>query len=194
MPKLHLALGILGLIYLAVPAAADVQTKTTYNYFTVTGKTARQIYISILSHGISQGGLDSLASTKVNLSQRPTLSALPICKMQKFRATMTFKINLPRLGNVSALAPTTRRSWTEFAATLKAHEEHHRMIWTSCAEELSRLALQIKSGNCTDFKDAYTRISKDSLTNCKAKNKAFDATEGIRFLTLPFIRQVGSGK
>jgi predicted secreted Zn-dependent protease len=193
MRKLSPAICLLCLFCLSLPAQAGVRTQTIYNYFPVKGKTARQIYLNIKSHGREQGDPDALASTDVGFSQHPTFVSHPTCHVQSLTANLVFRINLPRLGNLNALSPDTPHSWTAFTATLKAHEEHHRMIWTSCAERLTRHALQIRTGNCADFKAAYLKMSKNFLPGCKAENDAFDATEGTRFLTLPFIRQAAGG-
>ena len=194
MANLRAALSILWLIFIAGSAAADVQSKTTYKYFTVTGNTAREIYQSLLRHGPALGDPDALASTKVNLTQHPTLAEGQTCKMQNFTARMTYQINLPRLSSSSAPSPAIRQNWMSFAGALKTHEERHRLIWTACAERLSWQALHLKPGNCKSFKEAYFKISKSFTTTCTTANSAFDTIERIRFLGSPFIRSVSAGK
>ncbi len=190
MAKLRAALGILWLIGLAGAAAADVQSTTTYNYFPVTGKTARQIYVSMLKHGPAQGDPTAMASTNIKLSQHPAVVLGPQCKMKRFTARLKFRINLPRHSDLNALSPELRKTWTSFAADLKIHEEHHRALWISCADRLTRQALQLPSGSCVTFKNAYVKFARSFASTCKAENNAFDRSDEARMLQTPFIRRV----
>ena len=54
--------------------------------------------------------------------------------------------------------------------------------------------MALKSGNCETFKAAYADISRNNLALCAAENQLFDAKERLRFLSLPFIRQVTKSK
>ena len=193
MARLMGVLGLVTALCVATSAQATVHSQTSYNYFAVRGKTSREIYINLTARGPSAGGADAMATTNVSLSQHALLSSGSSCRMENFSANLTFKINLPRLQNAAALAPAARRSWSQFSSTLKAHEEHHRAIWIACAHDLSTQVMSIKAGPCASFKASYTAISKTVLAQCKAKNRAFDAAEGVRFLTTPFIRQVAVG-
>jgi len=193
MAKLMVVLGLVAALCATTSARATVHSQSSYNYFAVKGRTSREIYINLMARGPSAGGADAMATTNVSLSQHASLSAGANCRMQSFSANLTFKINLPRLQNPGALAPASRRSWSQFASTLKAHEEHHRSIWIACAQDLSAQVMKIRPGPCAAFKASYAAVSKSVLAQCKAKNSAFDTAEGVRFLTTPFIRQVAAG-
>jgi predicted secreted Zn-dependent protease len=194
MANLRAALGIFWLICIAVPAAAEVQITTNYNYFPVTGKTARQIYINILRHGPAIGDPTAMASTAIKLSPSPTFMKNPQCNMQRFTAKLTFQINLPRHVNLNGLSPEMRQTWTSFATRLKTHEERHRSIWTACAERLSKQASQTPPGSCAALKTAYSKFSRNFFSTCKAENDAFDAADEANMLTTPFIRRVANDK
>lgn len=194
MPTFNLAVGLLCMASFVTPAAASVQSQTTYNYFTVTGKTPRRIYIAMLARDPARSDADAMASTNVTLSQHPRITVSPNCRMAGFTVKLTFRINLPRLENPNAFAPDAKRIWTSFGASLKAHEERHRAIWMAAAEDLSRQALRIKPGNCESFKNSYAEMSKNFLAKSAAENRAFDKAERTRFLSLPFIRLVASSQ
>ena len=189
MPKFHLAFCLLCLLGLAAPAAASVHAKTSYNYFAISGHTARQIYAALLAHGHVLGDADALASTDVSLAPHPTFVTKPKCRMTSLNVNLTMRINLPRRRNTSALAPEVQQSWGLFAASLKTHEEHHRTLWTACAKRLEQRVLAIGASDCRNFVAKYANALKAGLAQCSADNQAFDATEKIRFLGLPFIRQ-----
>ena len=192
MAKFRLALCLLCMAGLVTPAAATVHSKSSYNYFAISGHTTKQIYAALLAHGHVLGDADAMASTDISLAPHPTFVAKPNCRMTSLTVDLTMRINLPRLRNTSTLAPEVQRSWGLFAASLKSHEEHHRMLWTACAKRLEQRVLAISPGDCRNFVAKYAAALKAGLAQCSADNQAFDATEKIRFLTLPFIRQVNS--
>lgn len=194
MPKFHLAFCLLCLLGLAAPAEASVHAKTSYNYFAISGHTAKQIYAALLAHGHILGDADALAATNVSLAPHPTFVAKPNCRMTGLAVDLTMKIHLPRLTNTATLAPELRHNWGLFAASLKTHEEHHRTLWTACAKHLEQRVLAIQPGDCRNFVAKYGSALKAGLAQCSADNQAFDATEKIRFLGLPFIHQVASGR
>ncbi len=194
MAKFRLALCLVCMAGLVIPAAGNVRTQTTYNYFAVKGKTAKQIFAALKAHGHVLGDADAMAATNVLLSPHPTFVAKPNCRMTGFVVDLTMKIHLPRLSNTGTLAPELQRNWSLFAASLKTHEEHHRALWMACAKRLEQRVLAIGPGDCRNFVAKYASALKAGLAQCNADNQAFDATERIRFLTLPFIRQVASGK
>ena len=194
MAKFRLALCLLCMAAQAIPVAANVRSQTTYDYFAISGQTAKQIYAALKAHGHVLGDADAMAATNVSLTPHPTFVAKPNCRMTGLTVDLTMKIHLPRLSNTGALAPELRRNWSLFAASLKTHEEHHRTLWTACAKRLEKRVLAISPGDCRNFVAKYAAALKSGLAQCTADNQTFDTTEKIRFLGLPFIRQVASGK
>jgi predicted secreted Zn-dependent protease len=192
MAKFRLVFCILCMTGFVAPAVAALQSTTTYNYFAIKGKTPREVYAALRAHAPTLGDTDAMASTAVNLAQHPVITERPSCRMKGFSVSLKFKINLPRLENAAALAPATRRSWANFAANLKTHEEYHRAIWITCAEGMTARVLRIQPSTCQKFKNSYAALSKAILAKCADENRLFDATERIRFMTLPFMRQVKS--
>lgn len=174
----------------AAQAASKPAIQTSFNYFTIVGTTPREIYADLLARGPQVGGMDALATTKVDFSQAPQLAPGPLCKMKNFGTRLTFKVSLPHLAGEAGVSPSTRASWARFASELKAHEAHHRAIWTACANRLERQVMALKSESCENFKAAYADLSRKNLAVCEAENQLFDAKERLRFLSLPFIRQV----
>ncbi len=179
---------------LATTAQAKLTTQTSFNYFAVHGKTPREIYADLLAHGPQVGGVDALATTNVSFSQKPVLAPGASCRMKSFSTRLVFRVTLPRLADDTTTPASARTSWARFASELRAHEAHHKAIWIGCANRLERQVLALKSSTCESFNAAYAEISRKNLAQCGAENQAFDASERLRFLTLPFMRLVTKEK
>ena len=170
-------------------AFATVIEKTTYRPFLVHGKTAREIYQSVITHSRKKDGYHTFATTDVSLKPKIKLVTKPQCKVTQASITARFIVNLPKLANEAALAPDLRRDWQSFAQQLKHHEEHHRDIWLGCAADIASAATSLAADDCTRFATKFEAHIKQAQQSCSDKNVAFDDEAQRHVSDIPFIER-----
>ncbi len=184
----HVALIVL-VMTAGTGASAEVSQSTTYNYFKIQGKTAPEIYASLLKYAKGPSGHDAYATTAVQVFQKTKVVGTNPCRIQKVDLNATFKITLPRLHS-TGIAPKVGQSWRSFERALLTHEEHHRSLWMACVAKLERQIKTLKAKDCSTLSANFKSIWKSIETECKAQNNRFDASEQVVLLKQPFIRLV----
>ena len=185
-PILGLALGLV-----AAPAcfANPLQT-TKYVYYPISGNTASELYKAMLSHGPHVNGAKAYAATTATSSQDGKLEQSKSCLIEDYRLKIDFVIRLPKLKNEAALPAPDRAKWRQFSDFLKRHEETHRSIWLSCAQDLEDKVRAIKTSNCADADSRAAKLWDAMRRACGLKHDAFDAAEQRKLLRHPFVRMV----
>jgi len=171
-------------------AVAAPITTTKYQYYNVSGKTAADIYSTMLSRGPHVNGEQAYASTTAQSSQAGSLIPGRSCRIRDYKLRMSFVIKLPRVANEDQLPPMVRARWQEFSAFLKKHEETHRAIWTGCGKEFEARVKALSGSDCGKLDAETARIWERMKNSCDRKHEAFDIAEHKRLMRHPFVRLV----
>jgi predicted secreted Zn-dependent protease len=186
VPLLGLALSFA----LAATALATPLQTTKYTYYSVTGKTAAELYKAMLRYGPHVNGAKAYAATTATSSQDGKLQQAKNCQIENYRLKIDFVIRLPKLKNEAELPSSDRSKWRQFTSFLRRHEETHRSIWLGCAQELENKVRAIKADNCGDADAKASKLWDAMRRSCSAKHDAFDVAEQKRLLRHPFVRTV----
>jgi len=174
-------------------ALAGVTQKTLYNFFPVSGSDAVSIYRSVTARSEVKGGIETLATTGIQMKTNLLTTKGTKCTVAKADVVMNFKVNVPRLTNESRLSAGLRSDWRAFAAHLKMHEEKHRAIWMTCAARYSASLRPLLDHDCGDLNRAINGLWSAAQKTCRAPNNAWDAKDQKALLRLPFIKRVANG-
>jgi predicted secreted Zn-dependent protease len=179
-----------------LPHAAEAKPvqKTKYKYYTITGNTAQEIYGAMLKRGPDVNGVNAYASTLANSSQTGRLVQGKDCRIDSYRFTIDFTINLPRLKNEKALKGATLARWNQFEGFLKIHEETHKSIWLGCAKDLEGQITAIRTKDCKQADREATRLWDRMRKSCQKKHDSFDKAEQAKLLRHPFVKLVFGGR
>jgi predicted secreted Zn-dependent protease len=186
------ALALLALAATAVDAKPIEKTK--YKFYNISGNTAQEIYGAMLKRGPDVNGVNAYASTLANSSQSGRLIQGKDCRIDSYRFTINFTINLPRLKNESALKGATLARWNQFEGFLKQHEETHKSIWLGCARDLEAQVRSIRAKDCNQADRQASKYWDSMRKSCEKKHQAFDRSEQARLLRHPFVKQVFGGR
>jgi predicted secreted Zn-dependent protease len=174
-------------------AHAKIADHTSYNYFQISGKSAAQIYKSLLSHAKGPGGNDAYATTSTQISQKGSYNEVRGCKVKTYDTFLTFKINLPRLNTSERPSGIVNAKWQGFASMLKRHEEHHRQLWMACATSFNNRVMAMRESTCGALQVRFKALWETTQASCRKQNDAFDTAEKARFTSQPFIQMVMNG-
>lgn len=179
-------------VFLVPASIAEARPPITkYSFYSINGKTIEGLYQQMIRRGPHVGGGKAYASTKMDPQvEAVTASNGDVCRIARFNINMTFTINLPRLDNASQVNPAVRKSFDNFYAFAKKHEEHHRAIWLGCAAEAVAQVKTIAARNCNDAESQGLQIVQKMARVCDARHLAFDISEQKRLANHPFIRAV----
>jgi predicted secreted Zn-dependent protease len=179
-------------VLLCLSAAAEAKSQNTkYRYYTIGGSSVDGVYKEMLRRGPHVGGGKAYASTKMD----PQVEAVTAndgdrCRIASFKINMTFTINLPKLQGSSALDASTRRSFDNFLAFARKHEERHRSIWLGCAAQAEAQIKNVSAATCGQAEAKGLAIMQKVANACDRKHAAFDASEQTKLAKHPFIRAV----
>jgi predicted secreted Zn-dependent protease len=187
----------LGLLSLAVLAVMATQTwarpieKTKYKFYPISGNTPGEIYSAMIRRGPDVNGVNAYASTSATSAQsgRMVLQGKS-CRVDGYKFSIDFIINLPKLKNEAALTGATASRWSQFKSFLKTHEETHRSIWMGCARKLETQVKSLRTGDCKVLDKQAAQLWKKMRSSCDRQHAAFDAAEQKRLLRHPFVRLV----
>ena len=175
-------------------ATAKTIQSSTYNYFIIKGKSAPQIYASLLAHANGPAGHDAYATTLTRIHQRADFIRGKNCAVHRYDNIAEFKFSLPKLQSNAKVDATALAQWQGFAAVLKRHEEHHRSLWLACATKFNISVQHMSARTCDQLGNAIKKLWAKTEAVCRQQNDSFDAAERAHFLSLPFIRLVLSSR
>lgn len=186
LPGVIAAAAALSLALAASAAAAPKVTSKTV-YFTVSGSTPAALLRDILRKGSVGRVRSAMATTQANISQSLKPRGKRGCRYSS-KAVITMR--LPRLAKSSRRSRSVRRVWKSFSRYIRAHENQHRSIYTSCARRIDRKArAYIRKHGCKGARVKITEIMVDERLRCKRLNQRYDLRERKRIRRLPLIRQ-----
>ena len=175
---------------LAGMAVAKPLQSTRYNYYTIRGHTAAEVYNSMMKRGPRVNGAKAYASTSATTIQNGKLLQGSSCRIDDYRLKLDFVIKLPKIKNERVLPAADRKRWQQFSSFLKAHEETHREIWLGCAADLERQVKAIKAKSCSEADRKANQLWDRIRAACNKKHIAFDAAEQKRLMSHPFVKLV----
>ena len=105
---------------------AKPKSKTKYTYYTISGKSARNLYQQMVSRGPHVSGDRALAATSVTTQQTGDLGGKSSCRVRNYKLSMDFTIRLPKERNEKSLPPRLRRTWKAFYKFVRRHEQRLR--------------------------------------------------------------------
>lgn len=185
-----LAVAVLGLG--TWPSASEAQPKssTTYTYYTVSGKTAGEIFNAMLRQGPKVNGMKSFASTTMTTLQKGYLEPGKSCQIKGYALQLNFVTKLPRVANEKALPASDLARWRQFSQMVKVHEATHRSIWLDCAASVERQTRAISASSCGEFNQKVEQIWQTARAACTQRHASFERKEYARMLKHPFARVV----
>lgn len=175
-------------------ASASVKAQplasTKYQYYSINGNSALEVYRSMLSRGPRVNGVKAYAATSAQSSQAGFLVQGQSCRVRDYHFKIDFVIKLPRMANDGRLPPLVRAKWRQFSDFVKKHEETHRAIWMGCAREFESRIASLKSGTCDTLDARAAQLWDQIRMACDRKHQAFDAAQQKLLVRHPFVRLV----
>ena len=170
-----------------VQAWSGPSHSTSYDYYTIRGDTAAEIYDSMIKRGPKVNGARAYAATSATTTQKGKLLQGPSCQIKDYHLKLDFVIRLPKIRNEKVLPAADRKRWQQFSTFLRTHEETHRKIWLDCAADLERRVEAIKAKSCKDADRKATQLWDKIRAACNIRHEAFDAAEQKRLMAHPFV-------
>ena len=172
---------------LTVSVDAKPRTKTKYTYYTISGKSARNLYQQMVSRGPHVSGDRALAATSVTTQQTGELTGKSSCRVRNYKLRMDFTIRLPKVRNEKTLPPRLRKTWKAFYRFVRRHEQRHRTIWIGCAASIESQVRKIRAKSCRKVDRLANSIFKKVSASCEKKHDAFDRAEQKRLARHPLV-------
>lgn len=145
-------------------ANAGLRIKERTKYYSITGKTGKQLFGSITRRGPRRGHAIATTRTSVKVRNLRTKVRGRRCVVRSADVIVNLTYTLPRWRASRRASKRVRNSWNAFAARVKRHEDVHGQISKKYAKRLYREILRMKgrvSRKCSDFgKRAARRIAK----------------------------------
>ena len=175
---------------LSVTAEAQPLTTTKYQYYSINGASALEVYKSMLDNGPRVNGAKAYAATSAQTL--PTGYAVDgqTCRAHNLKLKINFVIQLPQMTNENRLPPLIRSKWQQFSEFVKKHEETHRSIWMGCAREFEARAASLRSGDCESVDAEAAQLWNEIRMSCDRKHAAFDAAQQKVLVRHPFVKLV----
>ncbi len=168
-------------------ANAKPKTTTKYTYYSISGKSARNLYQQMVSRGPHVSGDRALAATSVTTQQTGDLGGKSICRVRNYKISMDFTIRLPKVRSEKSLPPRLRKRWRAFYKFVRSHEQQHRAIWIGCARQIERNARKLRAKSCGKVDRLANAVFKKGMKACGRKHDVFDAAEQKRLARHPLV-------
>lgn len=172
-------------------AAADLQHTTTYRDHRVRGTTARELWQYMIAHPIIDPD-DGPAYANITHDHSLTFQTAMdggACKVRDLSFTWNFIITLPKAANYAGMSTATAKSWQQFSAYLKAHEERHQAIFLDCGKSFVPAAEKMTSAlGCAGLDRKVRAFVDRQYALCMTKQRDFDRSQRPIVDGLPLIR------
>src|SRR5436305_4430896 len=98
-------------------AAAEAQplTTTKYQYYSINGTSALEVYKSMLVRGPRVNGAKAYAATSAQTAPSGYMVAGQSCRARNLKLKIDFVIQLPRMTSEGKLPPFLRSKWQQFS-------------------------------------------------------------------------------
>jgi predicted secreted Zn-dependent protease len=169
------------LLYLALPAHADIRATIVEKTYPISGTTGIALYESIGARGprIRSGASSAIAKTDFDLKWgRDYKRDGKDCVLAAARPFLTITYTLPKPTEI--LPPDIAARWRIFIAGIRAHESVHGKYIADMAQEVYDTTVgfrQQNDPNCRAIRDAIQVPLKAAFARYKARNRAFEQAE-----------------
>lgn len=169
-------------------ATARPITKTSYTYYSITGKTAATLYRQMVARGPHVSGSRAFAATRaVQKYQREFKRVKNGCRVKRFKLSIDFRISLPRLANRRGVSKTTLQRWRQFSGFVKRHELKHRAIWLSCGRAIEQRIASVRATSCALAEEKVAAIIRQEQRSCDRKHDRFESADQRRLARHPLV-------
>jgi predicted secreted Zn-dependent protease len=165
--------------------AERVQLQTSLNttYYIVQGSTTEAMFAYIERNGPTDGqGRRGSGLTSVLWGYEWKGNARGgQCTIQSMSITADMTVTLPQHIDVSALSPTIRENWQEYASGVAIHEQTHVDIYLEGAQEIKRRMEDIApQPSCESLEQRIQTIWSSEQTRINALQELFHEEEDLR--------------
>lgn len=170
----RLCAAILATLLLASPVFADVVKTVDTEYYTVEGRTPKQIYNNLKKNSPLNKGTETYqAHTRTNIRYKFKWGKKgKSCDMKSVTVYVHLTYLYPRLAH--SVDYKTRKWWKEFLGKLEVHELIHGEISIKAAHTLDDELKMIRNIRCPDFKNLVKRRADIILDKMKQDQKDYD--------------------
>lgn len=188
---LMLAASIYALTLPAFQASAATKLSVKTVYYAVKGNTPASMISYILRNGPHGERGRAMGTTTAKISQHVDLKTKGKgCAMRRHRLDVTITMRVPKLAGGQKLSASTRSLFNGLASYVRAHENHHKLVFIQCAKRVDLKVAAIRLGqSCGAVRAQIKRIFNAENTKCNAIHNAYDKREAVRVRKLPFIRK-----
>jgi len=161
-------------------ANAGLRIKERTKYYSISGKTGKQLFRSIGRKGPRRGHAIATTRTDVKVRNIRTKKRGRSCIVTRADVIVTLTYTLPRWRGSRRASKRVRRSWNAFAARVNRHERKHGQISKKYAKKLYREIRRMKgrvSRNCRDFGDRAARRIAKLQSQADREHARFDRRE-----------------
>jgi predicted secreted Zn-dependent protease len=169
------------LLFLSLPAHADIRATEVEKNYPISGTTGIALYESIGARGprIRSGTSSAIAKTDFELKWgRDYKRAGKDCVLAAARPFLTITYTFPKPKEI--LAPDIAARWRIFIAGIRAHEAVHGKYVVDMAQEVYNTTVGFRQQNdpeCKAIRDAIQVPLKAAFARYKARNRAFEQAE-----------------
>lgn len=195
MRKRGAALLAAGAILLAggALAAGSLSYTTDYATYGIRGTTPAQVLRELNLQQSPDDALGYASTTQRHEVAIDTVAQGSQCKVSRLSYVWHFVITTPQAVAESTMSAGTRGLWRNFVAAVQKHEERHRTIFIDCGEDFVAAAARMTGPQCGPLETEIGTFLDAQYDACMEKQRAFDAKDAPRLLTLPFMKAALAG-
>ncbi len=171
----------------AQPVAAQPNTTTKINYYTVSGSSAAALVQQLNAHGPWHGGARAFGRIDGKPGYTGRLVQEHFCRAENLTVTAQFTMTLPRLASGTRLSNALSSQWKSFETFVRRHEEHHRDIWTDALSRADRRIAGLSNTSCAQLQAAINQVLHEEWRSAEQQHVAFDRAEHGRLKQHPLL-------
>lgn len=193
--RLWRCLAAVGLIVAAsaapVSAASKLLHTTDYRSHPVSGTTAAAVLHSMNANPIidpDDGPAYANLTHDHDVVIRTAMTG-GTCRVTDLTFRWHFVLTLPEAADYGRMGPAMQKTWSDFRASLKKHEEGHRTIFLGCGKAFVAAAAKLTApGGCGGLERTVRRYLDKQYAACMAKQREYETLDRPRVMASPFIR------
>jgi predicted secreted Zn-dependent protease len=173
-------------------AGQPVRERVEVRYYSVAGTTALELMSRMAASELSgRLGPGAAAGIVPSYQLDVVTEARPDgCYVKDVNLDLSYVITLPVARDEALMTSQTRDDWREFFAFTRAHEEGHRRIYMTCAQEFVASAMQLASNrSCASLERQADRLLLASRQVCEVLHNQHDASDGLAVRNLSLVRE-----
>ncbi len=170
-----------------ISAIARVKISERTKYYSVSGRTGKQLFKSIVRRGPKlrrQGHAIATTTTYFEIKRLKTGIKGRRCVVKSVDLIVTINYKFPRWRNAKRASKKVRRNWAKFYKSVKRHEATHGRNSRDYAKKLHariRKATGRVSRGCNNFGRTTLRAIKRLERSFHRRDRRFDRREGWAF-------------